>query len=291
MTTLDRPLTAAAVAVAAPDWRRALTRAGLILGALACVVAWLMLRPLYAFDLAYYWQPDLGSLYAHADLGFSNGTNYSPAFFEVTAWLRFLPWDVLVGIWRAGLLALVFALCGPWTLPMLLLLPVESEIAAGNINIVLAAAVVAGFRYPGAWAVVLLTKVTPAVGLLWFALRRDWHHLARAIGITAAIAAVSFALAPHLWAGWVGLWFGSPAPAPSPFYWPLWGRLPVAVLLVVLAGERRWPVALAAMMALPVFYTISPSMLVGVVGAWRLIDSRRTVTELDQSDRRGAPIQ
>ena len=45
----------------------------------------------------------------------------------------------------------------------------------GNIHLLLGAVIVAGFRWPWLWALPLLTKVTPGVGLLWFALRREWR--------------------------------------------------------------------------------------------------------------------
>ena len=62
------------------------------------------------------------------------------------------------------------------------------EIAGGNISLLLAVAIVWGFRWPWTWAFVLLTKITPGVGLLWFALRREWRQLAIALGATAAVA-------------------------------------------------------------------------------------------------------
>ena len=57
-----------------------------------------------------------------------------------------------------------------------------------------------GFRWPGAWAVVFLTKITPGIGVLWFAFRREWRSFAIALGVTAAVTAVSFALNPQWWA-------------------------------------------------------------------------------------------
>jgi len=42
----------------------------------------------------------------------------------------------------------------------------------------LAVAIAVGFRYPAAWALVLITKVTPGIGLVWFAVRREWCPLA-----------------------------------------------------------------------------------------------------------------
>lgn len=246
------------------DW----TRIGWIAGVIACVVWWLLLTRLPAVDFHYYWAADLDHLYDQAARGFSNGTNYSPAFFQLTSWLGAIPLDVAVGAYRALLLGLVLWMCGPFTLPMLFLVPVESEIAAGNVNLLIAAAVVAGFRYPALWSIAILTKVTPGLALAWFALRGEWRNLMIALGVTAAIAGVSFVLAPDLWWGWFGL-LSQPQPAPPPFDWVFWQRIPIVAAFIVFAGARRWPVAMAAMMALPVFYTISPSMLTGVVALAR----------------------
>jgi hypothetical protein len=64
------------------------------------------------------------------------------------------------------------------------------------------AAVVAGFRWPSAYAFLLPTKVTPGIALLWFVVRREWRNLAIALATTAAIVAVSFVIAPNLWFDW-----------------------------------------------------------------------------------------
>jgi hypothetical protein len=81
----------------------------------------------------------------------------------VVGWGRHLPFDVFVGIWRTILLATLVWLAGPFTPFVLLLVPVASEVNAGNIQILLAGAIVAGFRWPGTWSFVLLTKVTPGI--------------------------------------------------------------------------------------------------------------------------------
>ena len=77
------------------------------------------------------------------------------------------------------------------------------EVAGGNVSLLLAVAIVVGFRWPAAWALVLLTKLTPGIGLLWFAVRREWRSLAIALGATAAIVAVSFVILPDQWRDWV----------------------------------------------------------------------------------------
>jgi hypothetical protein len=201
----------------------------------------------------------------------------------LVGWGRHLPFEAFAAIWRAILLAVFVWLAGPLAAPIMFLPPVASEINAGNIQILLAAAIVVGFRGPAGWtagwAFVLLTKVSPGVGLLWFALRRRWRDLAIALGATAAIAAVTFALWPDRWLAWLNLLVAGGSPPPlAPYYLPYLPRLAAAAAIVVIAGWRgwRWPVVVAAMLALPAFYFLSPSILVGTLpfareaaGRWR----------------------
>ena len=96
---------------------------------------------------------------------------YSPAFLEVIAPLRALSWTAFVAVWTAMLLGAVLYLTGPRLL-WLGVLVASAELYGGNISLFLALAIVLGFRWPATWAFVILTKVTPGIGLLWFALRR-----------------------------------------------------------------------------------------------------------------------
>ncbi len=218
-------------------------------------------------DAHWYWSADPTNLYPHPELAENNGYNYSPAFEIVVGWGRHLPFEAFVAIWRAILLIALVWLAGPFTLFVLLLVPVASEVNAGNIQILLAVAIVLGFRWPAAWGFVLLTKVTPGIGLLWFALRREWWALLVALVFTAGVAAFSFADGPQRWFDWAHLMTGSPAPAPPPYSWSLWQRLPFALAFVAVGAWRgwRWTVPVAATLALPVFYIISPALLVGVL--------------------------
>lgn len=247
-------------------------------------------------DARWYWSADPLNLYPHPELGERNGYNYSPAFELVVGWGRLLPFEVFTAIWRAILLGIVVWLAGPFSLLALVWSPVASEVNAGNVQLILALAVVLGFRFPGTWAFVLLTKVTPGLGLAWFVLRRRWRDLAIALGVTAAIALVTFLLWPDRWAGYLRLLGGQPAPSVSPWYLSFWDRLPWAVGAVVLGAWRgwRWPVVVAATLALPVFYTISPSLLVGVLpfvraaaGRWLRGESVATIASGPPAGTRG----
>ena len=250
-------------------WTKIARDALVLLGIIAAATYWLHLTRTGGapVDVHYYWAADPANLYPHPEAGEHNGYNYSPAFEFVVGWWRFVPFEVFVAIWRAILLGILVYLAGPFTLLVLFTVPVASEINAGNIQLMLALAVVLGFRWPATWAFVVLTKLTPGVGLLWFALRREWRALAIAGAVTVAIAAASFLLMPSAWSGYLALLTGSPAPSVAPYYLPFWARLPVALALIVWAAWKgyRWPVVVAATAALPVYYIISSSMLVGVL--------------------------
>ena len=155
------------------------------------------------------------------------------------------------------------------TVLRLLLVPVFAELTVGNIHLLLGAAIVAGFRWPWLWALPLLTKVSPGIGLLWFVLRREWGNLVIALGATAAIAAVSYVTIPDAWPRWFevivanagkgGTWASVPI--------PLLVRLPAAVALVVWGArsDRRWTVPVASMLALPALWYGGISMLLAVI--------------------------
>ncbi len=143
------------------------------------------------------------------------------------------------------------------------------ELAGGNIHLVLAAAIVLGFRWPWTWSIILLTKITPGIGLLWFVVRREWRNLAIALGSTAAIVVVSFVVWPSAWTAWgevltrVAGRDGTWAAVPIPFV----VRLPFAVALVVWGAwtGRRWTVPVAGMLALPALWYGGLSMLLACI--------------------------
>jgi hypothetical protein len=116
---------------------------------------------------------------------------------------------------------------------------------------------------------VLLTKITPGIGLLWFAVRREWRSLGIALAATAIVAGVSFAIAPSLWWEWVDvLRAASGAPGPAfvvPIALPI--RLVVAAIVVTWGAltDRRWTVPLASAVALPVLWINGFAMLIAII--------------------------
>ena len=136
-------------------------------------------------DAYCYWFPTLADPYARSDWTDPIAYVYSPAF------LQLLAADPAScrgrRTWRSGrrsCSAAVFVLTGRRWFAVGVVLGLM-ELAGGNIHLLLAAAMVLGFRWPATWALVLLTKITPGIGLLWFVVRREWRQLAIALGATA----------------------------------------------------------------------------------------------------------
>ncbi len=197
---------------------------------------------------------------------------YFPAFAQIVGSVaRLMPLEWFLAAWTFGAVAVLGLLGGRWAALFLLLPPVMVERMVGNIHLLLALAVVAGFRWPATWAFVLLTKVTPGVGLAWFVARRDWRSLSIALGATAAIAAVSFVLAPDLWRQWIDLLLNQASrPAlerPGVIVLgPLWARLLAAIVLAYVGGllGYRWPVLVATALAMPAIWVTTPAMFVAL---------------------------
>lgn len=227
---------------------------------------------------AYYTAP-LVDLYATSVVASHGAYLYSPAFAQLLEPAKELPWRAFEGLWAGIAIGMVGYLVRRPVLVAPALAFAFPEVWGGNIHLLLAAAIVAGFRWPGTWAFVLLTKITPGIGLLWFAVRREWRALAIALGTTLAVTAISFAAAPTLWMEWVAVLRmnvgASTAGASVPV--PLLVRLPVAIAIVVWGArtDRRWTVPVAAMLALPVLWWGGLAMLVAVIP----LGSRRPSTD------------
>jgi hypothetical protein len=250
-----------------------------LIGILAAVTAWLVITlasepwgRLWGTgqDARCYWQASLANPYLHSEWNDPIAYVYSPAFLQLVTPLTALPWQAFMAAWTALLIGAAAFLTGPRLLAAGLLFPFTAmEIAGGNIHLLLAAAIVVGFRWPAAWALVLLTKITPGIALLWFAVRREWRPLAIAAAATVAIVAVSAIAMPDAWLRWIevvagnagkgGTWASVPV--------PLWVRLPAAVALVAWGArtDRPWTVPVSAMLALPALWYGGLSMLLAVI--------------------------
>jgi hypothetical protein len=264
-----------------PDRRRAVYH-GLVLAGLVLLVYVLGVLPLlvpalarsFGYDAHAYWAVDIRRPYTEP-LGQYGFFPYSPVAALAAQPLTLLPWPLFVPVWWGLLLAAVAYLGRRNLLVLLAFPPVAIELYEGNIHLLLAAAIVLGFRYSAAWSFVLLTKVTPGIALLWFVVRREWRQLAVALGFTLALMAISAVLVPQLWVDWFGV---LTANAVASVGWPaldipLWIRLPLAAVVVIVGArtDRPWTVPVAAMLALPVLWVGGLSML---IACWPLLRSR-----------------
>lgn len=232
------------------------------------LVLFTIFRPVPAGDAHAYWAVNLADPYTRP-IATTDAFTYPPPAAIVFAVLGQLPFEVFQALWTLLIGLALLWLAGPWALAFLVIPVVASDLYLGNIHILLAAAIVASLRWPALWAIPLLTKPTCGLGLMWFAARREWRHLAVAIGVTAVVAALAAVLAPTLWPKWIDYVLGTGiAPNVGAAYWipiPLLVRLPAAALLVVWGArtDRPWTLPTASMLALPVLWLVGLAMLVG----------------------------
>jgi hypothetical protein len=236
-------------------------------------------------DARSYWVVTLDDPYAFGLVGEESAFPYSPAFLQALTPIRWLDWTPFLLVWTIVLMAALLVMVGPLLFaPMLAL--VFIDLWGGNIHLLLALSVVAGLRRPAAWAFTLLSKVTPGIGLLWFVARGEWRSLALAVATAAGIAAVSLAVAPDIWVDWFRFLQDSTGRSTvgHSVPLPLWVRLPVAAVVVVVAArtDRRWLLPVGVLLALPVIWWGSFSILIASValererievwllGRWRL---------------------
>ena len=248
---------------ASPPLRRAVRDGAVVAGLLFAAYLFVVVAPksgTVGFDAFAYWNVNPTDPYS-VPVGGLGAFNYSPPIARLFGPFGALEWPTFLWLWLALLIGNVVWLGGRNVriLWILAFPPVAIEIYHGNIHLWIAAAIALGFRYPWTWGFVLLTKVTPGVGLLWFAVRREWQALGIALGVTGSIVVVSLILQGQLWVDWLGFIFSTPeggSVAQFHIPIPLWLRLPAAAALVIWGArtDRRWTVALAATLALPVLW-------------------------------------
>jgi Glycosyltransferase family 87 len=264
-------------------------RAVAVIGVVAIAMLW---PGLNLADTHAYWAVPLNDLYGAARAGGADAYLYAPAFAQALAPFKALPWPVFAGLWLLLMALCLVAIAGVWALLVAFIPPVLIELQAGNIHLPLALAIGLGLRYPATWAFVLLTKPTLGIGLLWFVVRREWRHLAMALGSTAAVVAVSFVIAPNAWPAWIEALAANAGHPISPDYSgvihiPLLIRLPVAALTVIWGArtDRPWTIAVATTLALPILWINGLAVLLAAPLLMRWDDPRRALASILASGR------
>lgn len=219
-------------------------------------------------DAAQFYAHRLPDPYDVADYGSGQGFYYSPVAAVVLYPLTLLGLPVFAATMTGIGFASLYAILGRWAFLGLLFPPVWWDLSSGNINILLGAVMVHGIRYPGLWSIALLTKVTPGIGVLWFAVRREWRGFAIAVGLTGGLALLTL----PLWPAWIASLTASAGASAGPGYFtipiPLLPRLAVAGVLVAVAAwtDRRWLLVIACTLAMPVLWFTALAPLVAVPG-------------------------
>ena len=259
----------------APRWR-ALRDGAVLAGLLFTAYLFLIVAPqaqTVGFDALSYYLYTIDDPYwiTHGTMGSFVYSPIAARLFQATSLLPF--WQFL-WLWLGGLLATALWLGGRRWLWVLAFPPVALELYHGNVHLLIAAAIALGFRYPAAWAFVLVTKVTPGIGLLWFAVRREWRSLAIALGVTGVLVAVSLAVDLRLWGEWIEkqLQVSLAQPPNQPqLAIPLLIRLPAAALLVIWGArtDRKWTLPVSAAIAMPVLWIAAFSVVVAVLAVDR----------------------
>jgi hypothetical protein len=223
------------------------------------------------FDLHTYWATRDGVDYSGVTAGPAGAYLYSPAFAQAIRPLTILPLPIFAAAWTMfGALLLVW-LAGRRSLLLAILPPVLLTLVQGQLDLAYATVAVVGLRYPVAWVLPLLTKVTPGIGIAWFLVRREWRSLTIAVGATLAIVVLSFAVDPMAWQGWVSMLLRARFTADDPnliyIPVPLLVRAPVAVAVIAWGAwtDRRWTIPAAMTLAMPILWVNSVTILVALL--------------------------
>ena len=188
----------------------------------------------WGFDAHAYWSADLSNLYAQS-FGNTSGLDafrYSPPIGQLFSFFGAIPWELFFGLYFLFMAAVLWWLGGKWMLALVALPPVTLELYHGNIHLFMALAIYFGFRFPAAWAFVILAKVTPGVGALWFVFRREWKAVAQIALVTGGIVLASWLIAPELWTQYIAAMSDNLAyrpPGGYPFDVPQVIRIPIAI--------------------------------------------------------------
>lgn len=230
----------------------------------------------FGYDAHAYW-----SAWRHHGLytGLANARDaylYSPAFAQAIWPLARLPWPAFAAVWTClGAASFVWLLArvsrGRKLLWLVLVVP---SVIAGNVWPFFAVVLVLGLSRPALWTLPLLTKITAPVGLVWFAVRREWRAAACVVVAAALVVGVSAAFGPGLWVDWFRLLYRSSG---HPLYYKnLFPavRVPIGVALAAVAARsgRKPLLAWSMLLACPVFSLPNLGLLAAIP---RLAESGR----------------
>ena len=191
---------------------------------------------------------------------------YSPVWAVLFATISWLPgWLLQAAIMALDVAVLRYVL-GSWLwvglfawYPM-----VWFELSSGNIDILIAGAIVMAWRQSAApLALFSFAKVSPALAL-------DPKRLREFIVVALVLLAITIPWA-GLWVDYAQFLARQPSVSGTVIAIPWWVRLPFALLLLL--PRRPWTSALAAVVAVPTWYWYTTVMLIAPIRLY--LDGRR----------------
>jgi hypothetical protein len=224
-----------------------------------------LLLNLWGTDARGYWSAFDGGLYTEAwqQRGVPSFVYPPPA--ALILWpLTLLPFPVFYALLTLTSMAALFYLVGlRWAgFVAVLFLPALRDLLNGQIHILVAAALVAGW-----WPFLMLTKVTTGVGMLTPLIQREWRAVSVSLGITAVLCVASVViLGVQAWAHWITLvqngltMTDKTGSVPIPLLY----RLPVALVVTFLATRWRWLLPVGVLLAMPALWLGSASVLLAI---------------------------
>ncbi|MDP9887100.1 hypothetical protein J2X98_000671 [Pseudarthrobacter enclensis] len=208
------------------------------------------------WDAHAYWLAARGDMAYSRSGGEVDAYLYSPAFATVIHPMATLGWPLFYALWvmlqSSALVWLLKPLKLRWSAP--LFLASVPELINGNIFILLAMCAVLGLTKPALYSFALLTKITPGVGLLWFAGHRNWRSLAEAAIATLLVTTCSYLLSPTEWDAWLQFLLNHHDGSPDGLA-GLVVRFLLAAALVLYGAKKdmAWLIAPAMVIASPIF--------------------------------------
>lgn len=223
-------------------------------------------------DARAYWNVDLVHPYATGVVGDTSAYLYSPAFAQALAPFSNIPFPLFYLLWvGASYLALGWLVRPyPWALAIFAL-PVTAELLTGQVHVFIALAIAWGFGRPALWALPILTKITPGIGLFWFLIRREWRSLIEAAGVTLAIVLLSFALSPTAWFDWYDFLRSNSGSSEGFFI----ARVGIGAVVLAFGAltDRRWLVPVVVWFTLPHVWASSWVILLACLRLWPTADA------------------
>ena len=216
---------------------------------------------------------------------------YPPVLAQVLAPLTlFVPASVFSVAWTVLVVACVWWLAGRnvfVALALVAFLPVALELRVRNVHLLIAVLTVLALRRSWAfWIPAVAIKIGPLVGPVYLLAAGRWREAAM-VGIASlAVVAISFAVAPAVWLGFLEIATGrAGSDAAGWFGIPYSARLGAGVILAALAGRRggrggEIALVIAILVANPTLWANSLSLLLAIIPLSRHTEAPRVTEDL-----------